>query len=236
MDEKPQVAERRLRIGGEIIGWLLFFALFDAMTFLFVSLAGCFLFGLVAMGGGPILPLLLCVATAMLMGFLFVLLLHASDALSPADRESRSPSALTEVAMFPGTTPDAGRPARKLISIASYDTPFEAHLARVRLESEGIRAAVEHEYFAGYYWHYNPALGGVKITVPCEHAVRAYGIITTPDPIEDNGEPYHTGRGRKLVGQVFIWVFTIVFMLFPLLIVLGQLGLIALCSRRRPTE
>lgn len=54
----------------------------------------------------------------------------------------------------------------KLVTIASFSTPLEANMARLKLESAGIPAFVADEYTIGMNWLYSNALGGVKLQVP----------------------------------------------------------------------
>lgn len=69
---------------------------------------------------------------------------------------------------------------------ASFICPFEADLARLRLEYEGIRARLADEAIAGWVWHYSQAVGGVKVLVRAENWPRAVEILegeseTPPD-------------------------------------------------------
>jgi hypothetical protein len=41
--------------------------------------------------------------------------------------------------------------SNKLVTIASFNTPFEAHIAKGRLESEGIEGFLKNEYLANLY-------------------------------------------------------------------------------------
>ena len=54
----------------------------------------------------------------------------------------------------------------KLVTIGIYSTPFEANMAKSKLESAGIYAFVADEYTIGINWLYSNALGGVKVQVP----------------------------------------------------------------------
>lgn len=64
-----------------------------------------------------------------------------------------------------------------LITIASYSFPFEAHIARSRLESEEIPAFVADEHTINMQWLYSNALGGVRLQVPEEFAEVALEIL-----------------------------------------------------------
>src|SRR5688572_4403061 len=65
----------------------------------------------------------------------------------------------------------------KLITIASFINPWEAYLAKGRLEDEGIPALIVDEYHVWANWIYAQALGGVKIQVFEENAAAANGIL-----------------------------------------------------------
>ena len=52
-----------------------------------------------------------------------------------------------------------------LTTIASYSFPYEAHIARAKLESEGIPAFVADEHTISMQWLYSNALGGVRLQV-----------------------------------------------------------------------
>ena len=54
----------------------------------------------------------------------------------------------------------------ELITIRTNSTPLDAHLARVRLEGDGIRAFIQDEYLILLDWYYSNAIGGVKVQVP----------------------------------------------------------------------
>src|SRR6185437_8815829 len=68
-------------------------------------------------------------------------------------------------------------PSDPLITIASFALPVEAHLARTKLESEGIEAHVADENIVSINWLYSNAVGGVKLQVPESQADRARQIL-----------------------------------------------------------
>ena len=68
-----------------------------------------------------------------------------------------------------------------LIRIGAYENAIEAHLARGRLEAEGIPAYVCHEHHITMYWLISLALQGVKIYVHPMHGDRAREIIAAHD-------------------------------------------------------
>ena len=52
------------------------------------------------------------------------------------------------------------------IVIASYSYPYEAQIAKARLESVGIPVTIENEHTINMNWLYSNALGGVRVSVP----------------------------------------------------------------------
>lgn len=64
-----------------------------------------------------------------------------------------------------------------LVTVASYTDAIQAHLARGRLEAEGIRAEVADEHYVSADWLMSNAVGGVKVRVPERMAERARRIL-----------------------------------------------------------
>jgi hypothetical protein len=67
------------------------------------------------------------------------------------------------------------------VTVGAYNNPIEAHLARGRLEVEGIPASLAHEHHVWANWMYSQALGGVKVQVPPAHVEAARKILDTHD-------------------------------------------------------
>ena len=65
----------------------------------------------------------------------------------------------------------------KLVTVAAYNNPLEAHLAKGRLDVEGIPAYLAHEHHVWANWVYSQALGGVKVQVFVEDADAASKIL-----------------------------------------------------------
>lgn len=59
----------------------------------------------------------------------------------------------------PGIGPD------RLVTIAAFNEPIEAHLARSRLECDGVPCSLADEHIVGVYWLSTAAVGGVKLQV-----------------------------------------------------------------------
>ena len=64
-----------------------------------------------------------------------------------------------------------------LKTIATFTSPWEAHIAKGRLEAEGIPAFIAHEHHIWANWIYSQALGGVKVQVPEVHALEAARVM-----------------------------------------------------------
>lgn len=60
-----------------------------------------------------------------------------------------------------------------LVTIARFSSPIEAHLARTKLESEGIEAFVADEHMISINPVYDLALGGVKLQIKYSDVERA---------------------------------------------------------------
>ncbi len=78
-------------------------------------------------------------------------------------------------------------PAEKLVTIASYSTPYEANMVQAQLAAAGIPAFVADEYTIGMNWLYSNALGGVKVQVPVSLAQEAQQLLAAQpeSPIPD---------------------------------------------------
>ena len=78
-----------------------------------------------------------------------------------------------------------------LKTVATFSFPHEAHIARAKLESEGIPALVADEHTINMQWLYSNALGGVRLQVPPTAFDRAKGILAqdfSDDLIAEIGE------------------------------------------------
>lgn len=64
-----------------------------------------------------------------------------------------------------------------LIKVAAYATAVEAHLAKTKLESEGIEAFILDENIVGLNWLYSAAVGGAKVHVRKADFERARRIL-----------------------------------------------------------
>ncbi len=76
-----------------------------------------------------------------------------------------------------------------LVTITTFENGPEAHAARLRLESEGIRAAVNDEVVVNWLWYVGTALGGVKLQVAAADAERARAILDSGNFAEGSSTP-----------------------------------------------
>ena len=72
---------------------------------------------------------------------------------------------------------------QKLVTIASYPQPIEAHIAKGRLEAEGILCFLADENIVSVHPFYSNAVGGVKLKVREEEAEKAYTILQQIDAL-----------------------------------------------------
>lgn len=73
----------------------------------------------------------------------------------------------------------------KLVTVETFSTPWEAQLARARLETEGIDAVIADEHFARLYGPLTSSLGGIRLKVREEDAPRAAEILQDRHPIPE---------------------------------------------------
>lgn len=66
-----------------------------------------------------------------------------------------------------------------MITIATFDTMPDAHIALGRLHAEGIAARLADEHLVQTDWLYAIAVGGIKLQVAESDADRARTILAT---------------------------------------------------------
>jgi len=103
-----------------------------------------------------------------------------------------------------------------LTTIATYSLPYEAQIARAKLDSEGIPAYIADEHTINMQWLYSNALGGVRLQVPQSFAQQAIEVLAedcTEALIDQEGidtvtctvcgssntEPHQIGRRRAFL-------------------------------------
>ena len=67
----------------------------------------------------------------------------------------------------------------ELTTIATFDNMPAAHIAKGRLEAEGIPSWLMDENLVQTDWLYNIAVGGIKLQVEPHYAKRARTILDT---------------------------------------------------------
>jgi hypothetical protein len=67
------------------------------------------------------------------------------------------------------------------VCVGTFSHPTAAHVARARLESEGIPCTIQDENVSGVQWLYSQAIGGTKLCVPRERAEEATRILARDD-------------------------------------------------------
>ncbi len=97
----------------------------------------------------------------------------------------------------------------RLITIASFPQAIQAHIARSRLESEGIETFIRDENIVTLNWLYSNAVGGVKLEVYEQDVPQALSILEQAVPDfsielakESRQEPkpsQHEGWWSKLI-------------------------------------
>ena len=89
---------------------------------------------------------------------------------------------------------------RPWVTVATFWQPMDAHLARIKLQSEGIECALIDEYLVATDWLYANAVGGIKLQVPQgrfaearealePHAGRAVSAVDGPAQTVDSETP-----------------------------------------------
>ena len=72
----------------------------------------------------------------------------------------------------------------KLVTIATFDSPLPAHIARNSLVAAGIVAMISNESIAGNAWHLTGAVGGVQLHVRADDVEAALKILDEQESIE----------------------------------------------------
>ena len=65
----------------------------------------------------------------------------------------------------------------EFVTLATFNTPEEAYLLKIRLETEGIRVYLSGEAAVGMAWHLGIALGGVRLQVSSADVERAVAAL-----------------------------------------------------------
>jgi hypothetical protein len=71
----------------------------------------------------------------------------------------------------------------RLVTVATFSLPFEVHLAKAKLESEGIECFVADENMVSLNWLYAGAIGGIKLRVSESDYLQAKKILNA-EPLD----------------------------------------------------
>jgi hypothetical protein len=72
----------------------------------------------------------------------------------------------------------------KWVTIATFNMPYQAHLAKSRLEAADIPVTIRDEHLISINQLYSPALGGVKVLVPGANLKEAQEILNSVPEVE----------------------------------------------------
>ncbi|MCK4913885.1 MAG: DUF2007 domain-containing protein [Planctomycetes bacterium] len=65
----------------------------------------------------------------------------------------------------------------KFITIATFNEPLQARLAKIKLNEEGIKCFLSGENFAATYWPTQAITGGVKLQVKNNDVEKAIEVL-----------------------------------------------------------
>lgn len=90
------------------------------------------------------------------------------------------------------------------ITLGRYSLPFEAHLDRSRLESEGIDTFVADEHTVNMQWMLSNAIGGVRLQVQEDDLYRARQILAEDrsgliDDVPETGSAQTQGTDQPVL-------------------------------------
>lgn len=90
----------------------------------------------------------------------------------------------------------------KLVTVAVFRVPYEAGMAKGKLEAYDIPAFVADEFTIGANPFYSNALGGIKLQVPASYAEEAHQILSEElSAIEGQNNDHRT------VAKSFVWLY-----------------------------
>lgn len=93
----------------------------------------------------------------------------------------------------------------RLVTVAAFNTPLEADIARGRLSEAGIASYLTDEALVGNFWALVNAVGGVKLQVAQSDSERAREVLRPEPEIEESPPPEGSSpappRGHWRCGQ-----------------------------------
>jgi len=72
----------------------------------------------------------------------------------------------------------------KLVTVASYYDPLEAHITKIQLANEGIESVLGNEFSVGMKWICANAFGGVQVMVRESDRDRAVAVLSEENRVE----------------------------------------------------
>ena len=87
--------------------------------------------------------------------------------------------------------------SRRLVTVATYDLPPIAHIARNALEAAGIKAIISDDQMVGMDWLLSTALGGVKVQVWEEDVERAVVVLEAAAGAPEEGSESAEGEDEE---------------------------------------
>ncbi len=90
------------------------------------------------------------------------------------------------------------------ITVASYTHPTEAHIAKMKLESEGVPVFMLSDNLVSANWLLSSALGGIQLQVPPSEVSRAREILGSATEVDPSATCPACGSS-KLRRSKFWW-------------------------------
>ncbi len=87
-----------------------------------------------------------------------------------------------------------------LITAITFTFPHEAHLAKAKLESEGVEVFIKDEMTIQVHNFYSNAIGGVKLQVRSDDVDNAHRILVESGYIQE-----HESKQNKLLTKLDRW-------------------------------
>src|SRR5688572_15021236 len=103
------------------------------------------------------------------------------------------------------------------VTVATFSHSIEAHVARIKLESEGIFCVLADENAVNANWLYSNLLGGVKLRVRTSDVARAKELLDLPSAFDGEQCPKCQSKGifGRVIKKPFSFLSWIIFN-FPL--------------------
>ena len=97
----------------------------------------------------------------------------------------------------------------RVLTVAVFQSPYEAGMAKGELEAYGIPSFVLDEFTIGANPLYSNALGGIKLQVTASFAEEAQRIISAQVPYEGEIAPVSETENnpKKIIAKTFVWFY-----------------------------